>query len=38
MRVLLTHPMDADAAHFYAGFGFALPIRERHGILLLSMD
>jgi GNAT superfamily N-acetyltransferase len=37
IRALLTHPIDAEAARFYVGFGFvASPVRERQLILLLK--
>lgn len=37
IRALLTHPVDEDAAHFYARFGFiASPLREQQLLLLLK--
>ena len=37
IRAMLTHPIDEDAARFYARFGFsASPLRERQLLLLLK--
>lgn len=37
VRAMLTHPIDEDAARFYARFGFlASPLRERQLLLLLK--
>ena len=37
IRALLTHPIDDDAARFYARFGFvASPVREQQLLLLLK--
>jgi predicted N-acetyltransferase YhbS len=37
IRALLTHPIDDDAAHFYARFGFMpSPLREEQWLLLLK--
>ena len=37
IRAMLTHPIDHDAAKFYARFGFiASPLRERQLLLLLK--
>lgn len=37
IRALLTHPIDDDAARFYASFGFvASPVREQQLLLLLK--
>jgi GNAT superfamily N-acetyltransferase len=37
IRALLTHPIDEEAARFYAQFGFiASPVRERQLLLLLK--
>jgi predicted N-acetyltransferase YhbS len=37
IRALLTHPIDTDAARFYARFGFiASPLREQQLLLLLK--
>jgi GNAT superfamily N-acetyltransferase len=37
IRAMLTHPIDEDAARFYARFGFiASPLREQQLLLLLK--
>ena len=37
IRALLTNPIDDDAAHFYARFGFMpSPLREEQWLLLLN--
>jgi len=37
IRAMLTHPIDEDAARFYARFGFiASPLREQQLVLLLK--
>jgi GNAT superfamily N-acetyltransferase len=37
IRAMLTHPIDAEAARFYARFGFvASPLREQQWLLLLK--
>jgi len=37
IRAMLTHPIDEDAAKFYARFGFiASPLREQQLLLLLK--
>jgi len=37
IRAMLTHPIDVDAARFYARFGFiASPLREQQLLLLLK--
>lgn len=37
IRAMLTHPVDEEAAHFYARFGFiASPLREQQLLLLLK--
>lgn len=37
VRAMLTHPIDEDAARFYARFGFiASPLREQQLLLLLK--
>jgi hypothetical protein len=37
IRAILTHPIDEDAARFYARFGFtASPLRQQQLLLLLK--
>ena len=38
VRALMTHPLDADAANFYRGFGFAASPAGEGMLLLLLKD